>query len=97
MHCFEGKYTWAKEKMAEKHRANMQSLAAVDNKAEIAPKQKYMDERSLEKELKILEDKISTLEEQLAVVQELDQLQQLYAEKERLEKCWEEIYKQLGD
>lgn len=92
MHCFEGNYTWAKEKMAEKHRANMQSMAAVDNKVEIAPKQKYMDEGNLEKQLKILEHKISTLEEQLAVVQELDPLQQLYAEKERLEICWEEIY-----
>jgi ATP-binding cassette, subfamily F, member 3 len=95
IHCFEGDYTWAKEKMAEV-RENA-SQVNVEKKKETRPlqkkvtKQKREDNENLEKDLALLEEQIILLEKRLLEVEDLEVLQQLFAEKEELEQRWEEL------
>jgi ATP-binding cassette, subfamily F, member 3 len=95
IHCFEGDYTWAKEKMAEV-RENA-SQVNVEKKKETRPlqkkvtKQKREDNENLEKDLALLEEQIKLLEKRLLEVEDLEVLQQLFTEKEVLEQRWEEL------
>ena len=59
------------------------------------PKQTNLKDENLEMELEELERKISELEARLGETQELEYLQTLFIEKEKLEKQWEELYEQL--
>ncbi|MCH1627025.1 ribosomal protection-like ABC-F family protein [Fredinandcohnia quinoae] len=94
VHCFEGNYTWAKEKMAKKMTDRKERK--IVEPARIKIKEKTNDEVNLEKELEIVEAKISELDQLLLGIQDLERIQQLYTKKEELEKQWEEIYERLG-
>ncbi|WP_080848913.1 ribosomal protection-like ABC-F family protein [Cytobacillus gottheilii] len=98
VHGFDGNYQWAKQKMFERT-SRLQPGAEEKKKAAPArlrsPKQKDLQPRDLEEVLEEVEKKISGLEERLAEVQDLELLQQLFAEKEKLEQQWEELYEQL--
>ncbi|AST91204.1 MULTISPECIES: ribosomal protection-like ABC-F family protein [Sutcliffiella] len=95
--CFVGDYDYAKKKMAER---------VLESKQEVVEKKvvvKHVVTNSGTKngkenvELKIakLEDKIIEIESQLAELDDLETLQSLYAEKEKLEQQWEELSEQL--
>lgn len=97
IHCFEGNYGWAKGKMAEKNAATVQHGTPVNKKPALVPKQEHTNDENMERNLEVLERKISVLDKQLMETKELGHLQQLYTERETHEKCWEEIYEQLND
>ncbi|KAB2330689.1 ribosomal protection-like ABC-F family protein [Bacillus mesophilum] len=98
VHGFDGNYQWAKQKMIEK-RSHLQQVAIEKEKTvpprQKSPKQKDIRVNNLEEVLEEVEKKISGLEERLAEVEDLELLQQLFAEKEKLEQQWEELYEQL--
>ncbi|OJH16849.1 ABC transporter ATP-binding protein [Bacillus obstructivus] len=99
VHCFEGDYNWAREKMLLR-KSKIQQPVIVENKKEASllrkpPKQTNLKYENLEMEIEELERKISELEARLGETQELENLQSLYKEKEKLEKQWEELYEQL--
>ncbi|NYV66935.1 ABC-F type ribosomal protection protein [Bacillus sp. Gen3] len=99
VHCFEGDYNWAREKMMLR-KSKIQQPVIVENKKEASllrkpPKQTNLKDENLEMELEELERKISELEARLGETQELEYLQTLFIEKEKLEKQWEELYEQL--
>ncbi|XXM70393.1 ribosomal protection-like ABC-F family protein [Lysinibacillus sphaericus] len=102
LHSFEGPYSWAKEKLAE--------LAPPVSKEMTAPKKKPAPVREkevsqkpaisieeVEKDLEELEGKIGVIEEKLLSLTELDALQELYREKESLEKQRDEKYEILEE
>jgi ATP-binding cassette, subfamily F, member 3 len=102
LHSFEGPYSWAKEKLAE--------LAPPESADTAAPKKKPASVREkevsqkpaisieeLEKELEELEGEIMYIEEKLLSLTELDALQGLYREKEKLEMKRNEKYDLLEE
>jgi len=99
LHCFEGDYTWAKEKMAEGREKAVQ--VSVEKKQETrsvqkkVTKQKCEDNENLEEGLVLLEEKIFELDKRLLEVEDLEVMQQLYKEKENLEQRWEELCDRL--
>lgn len=99
IHCFEGDYTWAKEKMAELRESTEQ--VRTEEKKEPTPqiKKTVQNKRtvteSLEKDLVSLEGEITELDKKLLEVDDLELIQQLYKEKEDLEQKWEELCDQL--
>ncbi|MFO1446235.1 ABC-F type ribosomal protection protein [Bacillus sp. Bva_UNVM-123] len=98
VHGFEGNYNWAKEKMAEKRMNQKQNQPAVKGKDlnnQVHDKKIDVKTRNLEQNLEVVEQKIAKLERLLMEVENLDQLQQLYVEKEELENEWECLYIQL--
>lgn len=104
LHCYEGNYTWAKEKV-EKRRAeavqvrteNKKSTPTQQSQQKEPLKNKRRDNEVLEKEIVILEARIFELDNKLIEVQDLELLQQLYKEKEDLEWQWEKLCEQLDD
>ncbi|MEK5171882.1 ABC-F type ribosomal protection protein [Heyndrickxia sp. FSL K6-6286] len=99
VHCFEGDYNWAREKMMLRKSKTQQPVIA-ENKKEASllrkpPKHTNLKYENLEMELEELESKILELEARLGETQELEYLQTLFIEKEKLEKQWEELYEQL--
>lgn len=99
VHCFEGDYNWAREKMMLR-KSKIQQPVIVENKKEVSllrkpPKHTNLKYENLEMELEELESKISELEARLGETQDLEYLQTLFIEKEKLEKQWEELYEQL--
>lgn len=101
IHCFEGDYTWAKEKMLELRNKTVQ--VSVEKKKEPRPlqkkgkKQKREDNENLEKELVLVEEQIIQLEKRLLEVEDLEVLQQLFKDKEDLEQKWEKICNQIEE
>lgn len=100
VHCFEGNYNWAREKMIAKKSETQQ--VKVDGRKETPSPQKATKHKSfqyedLEGDLAELERKISELERKLAEVHDFEYLQQLYMEKEKLEQQWEVLYEQLNN
>lgn len=98
VHGFEGNYNWAKEKMAEKRLSLKQNQPVVKGKElnnQVHDKKIDLKKRNLEQDLEVVEQKIAKLEKLLMEAENLDQLQQLYVEKEELENEWENLYIQL--
>lgn len=59
-------------------------------------KSQDLDGERLKKDLEEVERKITLLEEKLVEIQDLEQMQEVYMEKEGLEKVWEELYMRLN-
>lgn len=101
IHCFEGDYTWAKEKMDTLREKTGQ--VRIDKKIEThlqekAPlKHKQTNYQNLKMDLGSLEEKIIALEKRLMEVKDLELLQKLYQEKEDLEQEWEALCDQLEE
>lgn len=97
--CFEGNYTWAKEKMTKLKEDAVQ--LRMEKKKEIPSQQnepiknRSMGKENLEKDLVTLEVRIAELAKKLLEAEELELLQQLYQEKEDLEQDWLELCDQL--
>ncbi|KKI89197.1 ABC transporter ATP-binding protein [Bacillus sp. SA1-12] len=99
VHCFEGNYNWAKDKMVLK-KSKAKQVTVEKDKNKLPAMKKTIEEQNVkyefaEKDLERVEQKISELERSLGEIQELEHLQQLYKEKEELERQWEELYEQL--
>lgn len=93
---FEGDYTWARRKL-DGLKLHHEQLKTVEKKQKPEKrKDQYVENERLEKELEAIEGNISMLEERLAELQDLELLQQIYMEKEELEKAWEELYLRLN-
>ncbi|MCJ7841413.1 ABC-F type ribosomal protection protein [Lederbergia sp. NSJ-179] len=99
VHCFEGDYTWAKEKMAEKRlmKTAIEPAPQKRKKLEQEKQQKSRENGDIEKELEAIEQSLVTLDKKLAGTQELEEIQKMYNEKEDLEKQWERLYEQLEE
>ncbi len=110
VHCFEGNFSYAEEKMgttthqSEKiHNEEVQPkrekpTIKQDRSESLPARDKITPDYRLEKlesELKDLEEQISSLDLKLQEIVDLAQLQQVYAEKEGLEKRWLEIFELL--
>lgn len=100
IHCFEGDYTWAKEKMAQLRDSTVQ--INTEEKKETIPRQKktidkrHQDNENLKQNLVSLEERIIELDNKLLEIEDLELLQQLFEEKENLEQKWEKLCDQLG-
>ncbi|MBM7542702.1 ATPase subunit of ABC transporter with duplicated ATPase domains [Amphibacillus cookii] len=97
VHCFEGNYTRAREKMAKLREGSVQ--LRVEKKKENPKQQKKQCncKENLESDLVLLEQKVEMLDKKLLETDDVVLLQQLYKEKEDLEKKWEELCNQLGN
>ncbi|WP_088073176.1 ribosomal protection-like ABC-F family protein [Bacillus alkalicola] len=101
VHCFEGNYTWAKEKMTKLRESTLQLSLEKKKEVEVPRQQKepikdiQTDNESLEEDLGMLEEKIVELDKKLLEVDDLELLQELYKEKEVLENEWEVLCDQL--
>ncbi|MEI3598720.1 MULTISPECIES: ribosomal protection-like ABC-F family protein [unclassified Oceanobacillus] len=99
LYAFNGSYSWAKEKM-EETKAWQVGKKELDRKQEHIlyekePSERKHNENKVEKELKVLEERIIELEKKLSETQDLDLLQQLYKEKEELEEKWQALIEKL--
>ncbi|MGM7721364.1 ribosomal protection-like ABC-F family protein [Metabacillus sp. Hm71] len=97
--CFKGNYNWAKEKMVLR-KSRTRHVTVEKNKKKAPALKNTIDQKNVkyeyvEKDLERVEQKISELDRRLEEIQELEHLQQLYKEKEKLERQWEELYEQL--
>ncbi|WP_440895410.1 ribosomal protection-like ABC-F family protein [Amphibacillus sp. Q70] len=101
IHCFEGDYNWAKEKMAEFRDRTIQESGA--EKKKISPQQKpkitkkWEDHENLNRNLMSVEERIIEVDHKLLEIEDLELLQQLFKEKEDLEQKWEKLCDQLGN
>ncbi|WP_206536224.1 ribosomal protection-like ABC-F family protein [Amphibacillus jilinensis] len=97
VHCFEGNYRWAREKMTKLRESSVP--LRVEKKKENPKQQKQQCNRNenLERELALLEQEVEALDKKLVAIDDVLLLQQLYKEKEDLEKKWEELCDQLGN
>ncbi|WP_217585973.1 ribosomal protection-like ABC-F family protein [Lentibacillus saliphilus] len=99
VHCFDGDYTWAKGKMGElRHRTvrvSEEKKKATPQELKEPTKQRRSDNDNTEKDLAALEEKIIALDQVLSETTDLEELQQLYQEKEDLEQKWETLCDQL--
>ncbi|MDL4839888.1 ribosomal protection-like ABC-F family protein [Aquibacillus rhizosphaerae] len=99
IHCFEGDYTWAKEKMNEFRgkavQINMEKKKETLSKRKEPIKHKPTDNENMKMDVVFLEERIMELDKKLLEVKDLEVLQQLYKEKEDLEQKWEALCDQL--
>lgn len=99
MHCFEGDYTWAKEKFAELRdkvvHANVKKKKETPPRQKVEKKKDHVDNEDLVKYLSSLEEQIIELDKRLLKVKDLELLQNLYNEKEDLEQEWEALCEQI--
>lgn len=97
VHCFGGNYQYAREKMAEK--AQCRNKDFVEKKRNATPprkkEMKAISKHDVEKELEMLEQKIMEVDSELSEIHDLERLQQLYKEKEKLDKQWDSLFEQL--
>src|SRR5699024_3511007 len=101
IHGFDGDYTWAREKMAALRESALK-INVSDKKETVIQKEKTMmegstDNKRIEDELCSLEEKIITVDEKLFHEKDLELLQQLSREKEKMEEKWEELCDTLDD
>ncbi|SES76957.1 ABC transporter [Salinibacillus kushneri] len=101
IHGFEGDYNWAKEKMRELREKTAKESVEEKNRISEPSKPLVRNARegneNLESKLLLLEENILELDEKLLNVEDLEAVQQLYKEKEELEKQWGELCDQLGN
>lgn len=99
IHCFEGDYNWAKEKITELResaiRGSMEKKKETSTRMKSPVKRKTVDTKKFEDNLVLLEERITALDKKLLTVDDLKLLQELYQEKEALEQEWEELCNQL--
>lgn len=97
IHCFEGDYNWAKEKITELRESAVQVGVKNGKKAYTRMKSsvKRVDTKNLEKNLVLLEERITALDKKLLTIVDLKLLQEVYQEKEVLEQEWEKLCDQL--
>lgn len=94
---FEGNYTWAKEKMAERREHSIQ-ISSENKKKATRPKALKNNTRkleALENEILHLENQMIRLDKQLSETRDIELLQELYKEKEALETEWEMLCDEL--
>ncbi|WP_047985468.1 ribosomal protection-like ABC-F family protein [Ornithinibacillus californiensis] len=98
MESFVGNYTYAKKKMDEKLIGKSESTVPTRKKEVSLPKEKESKAtpHHLEKELLTVENKIVEIDQLLEEINEVERLQELYLEKEKLEKQWEALCNQIG-
>ncbi|SLL35676.1 ABC transporter-like protein [Mycobacteroides abscessus subsp. abscessus] len=98
VHCYEGNYTYAREKSKERQTSKNLLSNSVRSKKEKAPiKEKKEREATfnqiyLEKEVEGVEREIAELEKRMEIETDWDKLEKLFSEKEELERQWEELY-----
>lgn len=101
IHCFEGNYDWAKGKMQQirEMRAPLQIIEKPRATTPLKEKQNEprQDYEQLECHIGKIESELSQLERSLIKQKDLQKLQELYNEKERLEAKRNELYQQLED
>lgn len=99
IHCFEGDYNWAREKITELKeisiRGSMEKKKETSTRMKSPVKRKTVDTKKFEDNLVLLEERITALDKKLLTVDDLKLLQELYQEKEALEQEWEELCDQL--
>lgn len=91
--CFVGNYDYAKKKMAERVLESKQEVVEkkVVAKPVVINGGTKNGKENVELKIAKLEDKIIDIENKLAELDDLETLQSLYAEKEKLEQQWEEL------
>ncbi|MRX72122.1 ABC-F type ribosomal protection protein [Bacillus lacus] len=97
IHCFEGDYNWAKEKMAELRESEVPLRKEKKKETPLrvkVPKKSSAIEK-LERDSSLLMESITKLENRLLEVEDLELLQHLQQEKEELEQQWEKLFNQL--
>lgn len=97
VHVFGGNYQYAREKMLKKTLCGNENKI-VKKKPDLPSKKKEVVEinkHDLEKELEMLEQKIQKVDLELGEINDLGRLQQLYLDKEELNKRWENLFEQL--
>ncbi|MDM5227004.1 ABC-F type ribosomal protection protein [Cytobacillus sp. NJ13] len=98
LHYYEGNYDWARKKMEEKRKAEIEVPAVKKAKiAAVSPKKnnKGLALEELEYAIEQLETSLIKLETVLEKEMDLEKLQIAYQEKEELEKQREELYGKL--
>ncbi|UOE56354.1 ABC-F type ribosomal protection protein [Bacillus sp. CMF12] len=98
LHYYEGNYDWARKKMEEKRKAEIEVPAVKKAKiAAVSPKKnnKGLAPEELEYAIEQLETSLIKLETILEKEMDLEKLQIAYQEKEELEKQREELYGKL--
>jgi ATP-binding cassette, subfamily F, member 3 len=104
LHFFYGGYSWAKAKLDEQREKEVvvEVVQIAPKAAKVLPKepkeksqQKKIEE--LERTLEQLEEKVAKLEVKLNNEKELNKLQEMYEEKEKLENEREELYELLDN
>lgn len=99
LHCFEGDYNWARKKMTERRERAVEILSEkrqeISSKKPQPAKEEVKENENVERDLGLLEEKITALDEQLLEIEDVELLQQLYLEKEHLEEEWEVLCDQL--
>lgn len=96
--CYEGNYTYAREKSQERKRTQVPIDETITSKMRMQPIKKRQRTESavnpvdLANELEGLEKEISEVERRIETETEWESLAQFLSEKERLERRWEELY-----
>lgn len=98
--CYEGNYTYAREKSQERKRTQVHIDETITSKSKkrMQPIKKRQRTESavnpvdLANELEGLEKEISEVERRIETETEWESLAQFLSEKERLERRWEELY-----
>ncbi|MDX8046849.1 ABC-F type ribosomal protection protein [Gracilibacillus sp. S3-1-1] len=85
LYHFAGNYTWAKRKMAERREKEDVTPVVKEKKKSI----------NIEKKIRILEESIMELDQQLLASDDWNLIQQLSEEKEEKEKQWNQLCEQL--
>lgn len=97
VHFFSGDYNYARAKWMERKRQNN----TVQNIKKEKPERKKAEpifvkkEVNIEMEIETVEQSILEIEENLGRIESLEELQILYAQKEKLEKKWSELVSKL--
>lgn len=96
--CYEGNYTYAREKSQERKRTKVHINESLKTKKETQPIKKTertendVNPVHLANELEGLEKEIAELESRIEKETEWDRLAKFLSEKERLERRWEDLY-----
>lgn len=96
--CYEGNYTYAREKSQERKRTQVPIDETITSKKRMQPIKKRQRTESavnpvdLANELEGLEKEISEVERRIETETEWESLAQFLSEKDRLERRWEELY-----
>ncbi|MED4018809.1 ribosomal protection-like ABC-F family protein [Sutcliffiella cohnii] len=89
--CFVGNYDYAKKKMAERVVESKLDVVEEKKREKLSKDVTKKVTENVELKLTELENEIFNIDHQLAEIDDLETLQSLYAEKEKLEKQWEEL------